>query len=263
MLATTGIIFAHVSANVFNEYFDFKSGIDFETNKTPFNGGSGVLPGGLISSGQALWLALGCLTLAIPIGIFFVINSGPGLLPVLGISLFCIVFYTPMITRIGWPEWSPGLAFGFLPVMAFYFIQTGHFAMPAFVIAVPLGILGHNLLLINEIPDVEADRKAGRRTLPITLGKKRAALVYASLVIIMYLWIIGWIAAGEIPFFGIFCLLSLPFAVKAISVYKCYNNPRKLAGAQAANVALFLSVTFILGAAYVGSGAFSNNGMFR
>ena len=128
----------------------------------------------------------------------------------------CIIFYTPVILKLKWPEWSPGLGLGFLPVLGAYFVQTSTYTLPAVIACIPSGILVHNLLLLNEFPDVEADSKAGRQTLPITMGTAKAGIVYSVLTVIVYLWIIGGIAAGQMPVFCLVALLTLPFAVKAI-----------------------------------------------
>ena len=73
ILAGFGLILAHISVNTLNDYFDFKSGIDLATKRTPFSGGSGILPAGLLSPAQVLWLGLVSLILAVPIGIYFIV----------------------------------------------------------------------------------------------------------------------------------------------------------------------------------------------
>ena len=195
LLAFFGLLLAHVSVDVLNEYFDYKSGVDLETVKTPFSGGSGALPAGLISPKQALWLGLGSFLAIIPVGIYFTVTRGWLLLPLLLVAAVCIIFYTPVILKLRWPEWSPGLGLGFLPVLGAYFVQTSTYTLPAVIACIPSGILVHNLLLLNEFPDVEADSKAGRKTLPITMGTAKAGIVYSVLTVIVYLWIIGGVAA--------------------------------------------------------------------
>ena len=76
LLAFFGLLLAHISVDVLNEYFDYKSGVDFKTQKTPFSGGSGALPSGLVTPKQALWLGIGSLLAIIPIGIYFTIVQG-------------------------------------------------------------------------------------------------------------------------------------------------------------------------------------------
>jgi 1,4-dihydroxy-2-naphthoate octaprenyltransferase len=240
---------------VLNEYFDYRSGVDLETIKTPFSGGSGALPDGLLKPKQALWLGLTCLVLIIPIGIYFVINTGWGLLPLLLIAAACILLYTPLILKMGWPEWAPGIGFGLLPILGFYFIQTGEYSITAIVASIPVGILAHNLLLINELPDIEADKKAGRRNLPIVIGKSKASIVYSVLTVIVYLWIISSVIAEVMPVYCLLALLTLPFAIKAIRGSRQYNDMSKLVPALASNVLVFLVTMLLLGIGYILAGA--------
>lgn len=262
LLAFAGMLLAHISVNVLNEYFDYRSGVDLETIKTPFSGGSGALPAGLLKPGQALWLGLACLLLIIPIGIFFVIDVGWGLLPLLLVAAACIVLYTPLILKMGWPEWAPGIGFGALPILGFYFVQTGEYSVPAIVACVPIGILAHNLLLINELPDVDADKKAGRRTLPIVIGKSKASIIYSVLTLVVYLWIIGsvvvgWVTGSDVmPVYCLIALLTLPFAIKAIRGSRQYDDMSRLVPALANNILVFLLTMLLLGVGYVLSRVF-------
>ena len=108
LLAFIGLLLTHISVNVLNDYFDYKSGVDLATKRTPFSGGSGMLPAALLKPGQVFRLGLGSFLLAAPIGIYFVIARGWLLLPLLLIAAICILLYTPFIHRLRWPEWSPG-----------------------------------------------------------------------------------------------------------------------------------------------------------
>ncbi|GAI10525.1 unnamed protein product, partial [marine sediment metagenome] len=167
VLAFVGLLLAHISINVLNDYFDYRSGIDLATKRTPFSGGSGILPAALLKPRQVFWLGMSSFLLAGAIGIYFVMVRGWFLLPLLLVGAICIFLYTPVITKLGWPEWAPGVGMGTLPVLGAYFVQTGGYTLPAVIAAIPSGILVHNLLLLNEFPDTEADKGAGRRTLPI------------------------------------------------------------------------------------------------
>jgi 1,4-dihydroxy-2-naphthoate polyprenyltransferase len=255
-LAGAGLVIAHISVNVFNEYFDFRSKVDFRTPRTPFSGGSGALPSGMITEKQALWLGIGSLVIIIPIGIFFTLVKGWLLLPLLLASAVIIVIYTPIILKMGYPEWAPGIGLGILPVLGAYFIQTGEYTLTALIAAVPSGILVHNLLLINEIPDTEADKTVKRRTLPIVFGKKNAALVYSVLLVVMYLWIIGVVITGDMPAFTLLGLLTLPLAYKAISGAFKFNDMSKMVPALANNVFVVLLTQLLLGVGFVLAGAF-------
>jgi len=251
LLAFFGLLLAHISVNVFNEYFDYRSGVDFATRRTPFSGGSGALPSGLIKPDQALWLAVGTLVAIIPIGIYFITVKGWLLLPLLIVAALCIVLYTPFILKTWWPEWAPGAGLGILPVLGAYFVQTGTYTLPAFIVSVPSGILVHNLLLLNEFPDVAADTKAGRRTMPIVMGERGASIVYSALTVSVYLWIIGWVIAGVMPLFTLIALLTLPLALKAIQGALKYEDMSRLVPGMANNVLFILTIQLLLGIGYI------------
>jgi 1,4-dihydroxy-2-naphthoate octaprenyltransferase len=255
-LAFLGLLLAHISVDVLNEYFDYKSGVDFKTQKTPFSGGSGALPSGLITPKQALWLGVGTLLAIIPIGIYFSMVQGWLLLPLLLVAAAFIVLYTPFILKVGWPEWAPGLGMGALPVLGAYFIQTGAYALPAVIACIPSGILVHNLLLLNEFPDVEADATAKRRTLPIVIGKEKASIVYSVMTGIVYLWIIGGVVAGQMPVFSLLGLLTLPLAIKAIRGARKHHDMTKLVPAMANNVLVVLLTQLLMGIGYILAGVF-------
>jgi 1,4-dihydroxy-2-naphthoate octaprenyltransferase len=251
LLAFLGLLLCHIGVNVLNDYFDYRSGIDLKTKRTPFSGGSGILPAAQMKPRQVFWLGAGSLILAIPIGVYFVLVAGWALLPLLLVAAFCTVLYTPLLTRMGWPEWAPGVGLGFLPVVGMYFIQTGFYTATAYIAAVPSGILVHNLLLLNEFPDIAADREAGRRTLPITVGKQGAWLIYSTLIIIVYIWIVGWVIVGAMPVFTLIALLTLPFALKAIWGGRSYNDMSQLVPAMANNIMVVLLTQFLLGVGYI------------
>ncbi len=257
-LAFLGILLAHISVNVLNEYFDYRSGVDLKTQRTPFSGGSGALPAGLVTPGQALFLGLGSLLAAVPIGVYFIITIDTGwqLVPLLVVAAACIVLYTPFILKMGWTEWAPGVGLGFLPILGAYFVQTGAYTLPAVIASIPSGILVHNLLLLNEFPDVEADTTANRRTLPIVIGCGKASIVYSVLTVTVYLWIIGGVIAGEMPLFSLLGLLTLPWAIKAIRGSLKHQDMSKLVPAMANNVLVVLLTQLLLGIGYILAGIF-------
>ena len=252
-LATAGLIVAHISVNVFNDYFDSRSKLDTKTIRTPFSGGSGAIQSGLLTEKQALWVGIVTLIIIIPIGVFFIMVTGWLLLPLLAIAFICIILYTPLILRMGYPEWSAGLGLGVLPVLGAYFVQTGTYTLSAVLASIPSGILVHNLLLLNEFPDAEYDVTVKRRTLPISIGKKGALIFYSVLTIIVYLWIIGTIISRDMPVFTLLGLLTFPLAFRAIDGAFKYDDMSKLVPAMANNVfvvlltQLLMAIGFILG----------------
>ena len=257
-LAGFGLLLAHISVNVLNEYFDYRSGVDLKTRRTPFSGGSGALPSGLVTPRQALWLGVGTLIAAAPIGIYFVlkIETGWQLWPLIIVAAAIIVIYTPFILKMGWPEWAPGLGMGALPILGAYFVHTGDYAITAIIASIPSGILVHNLLLLNEFPDVEADATANRRTLPIVIGRKKAAIFCSVMTGMVYLWIIGWVTVGQMPLFSLLGLATLPLAIKAINGSFKYQDMNKLVPAMGNNVFVVLLTQLFIGIGYILEGVF-------
>jgi len=251
LLAFIGLLLAHISVNVINDWFDYRSGIDLETPRTPFSGGSGMLPAKQLSPRQVFWLGFGAFLLIIPIGVYFVLTTSWALLPLLIVAGVCILTYTPIILRTRSPEWAAGLGLGALPILGAYFVQANQYTVAAIVASVPSGFLVYNLLLLNEFPDVEADRKGGRRTLPITEGRRRASLVYSAVTIAVYVWIVAAVALRQMPAFTLVGLLTLPFAIKAIKGALKSEDMSKLVPAMGSNVMVVLLTQLLLGVGYI------------
>ena len=254
LLAFLGLLLCHIGTNVLNDYFDYRSGIDLAVKRTPFSGGSGILPAALLKPRQVLWLGLVSFLLAVPIGVYFVLARGWLLLPLLIVGALCAFLYTPVLTRLGFPEWAPGIGLGALPVLGVYFVQTTVYTLPAIIACIPSGILVHNLLLLNEFPDIAADKNGGRKTMPIIMGLTKAGIVYSILTIVVYLWIIGGVVAGQMPVFSLIALLTLPFAIKAIGGALRPRQVEKLMPAMANNVLVILLTQLLLGIGYILAG---------
>ncbi len=251
LLAGFGLVLTHVSVNTLNDYFDFQSGVDKATRRTPFSGGSGILPANMLQPNQVLWLGLGSLLLAVPIGIYFSIVSGYRLLPLLLVAAFCVVLYSPLILKQPWPEWAPGVGLGALPVLGAYFVQAEAYTFPAVIASIPSAFLVHNLLLLNEFPDYDADQVAHRKTLPITIGRNRAAIFYSTVALAVYVWLVGWVAAGGMPAWSLLGLLTLPFPIKAIRGARNHSNMARLVPGMAANVMAVLLTQLLIGVGYI------------
>jgi 1,4-dihydroxy-2-naphthoate octaprenyltransferase len=256
VLTLIGLLLAHSSVNILNDYFDYKSGIDLETKRTPFSGGSGILPQGLLKPKGVYIYGLGCLIAALAIGIYLTFISGWQLLPLILLGGPVIYFYTSHLTKWLAGEFWAGLGLGMLPVLGTYFVQTGSYSVEGVVASLSPGFLTANLLLLNEFPDVEADKKGGRYNLVIALGPKTAGRLYAGLIALTYLSIIGGVVLKLMPTASLIGLASIPFAFKAISViFKNYDNIQKLIPALKANVITVLGTNALVALGYFLSGS--------
>jgi len=250
LLGLAGVMLAHLSINVINDYFDYKSGLDLKVRRTPFSGGSGILPAGLLDAKDAYLFAVGCLILGGVIGVYFVLTTGWMLLPLIVTAAFTIYFYTTHLSHWFVGEVFTGLNFGPLMVLGGYFIQTGRYSLSALASGVIPGILIATLLFLNEFPDLEVDREAGRRNAVIRLGRERSSKVYVLLITSVYAWIVACIIIRLMPVTMLAAFATIPLAVKAArGVLRDYRDVEKLIPAMGTNVMLVLTTT---GAASLG-----------
>ena len=251
VLATLGLVLAHASVNILNDYFDYKSGIDIETTRTPFSGGSGILPEGLLKPQSAYWFGLATLGGAFLIGIQLVFVSGWQLLVLIIIGGIVIYFYTSFLTKWLVGELWAGLGLGTLPVIGTYFIQTGTFNLEILVVSLVPGFLTANLLFLNEFPDLEADRKGGRFHLVIALGKKRAAIFYTGIILATYLCIVAGTVMQIMPPLSLIALFTVIFALKAILItFRNYESTEMMIPALKFNVITILGTDILLATGY-------------
>ena len=247
ILAFLGGLAAHISVNALNEYFDFQSGLDFQTRPTPFSGGSGTLQANPGAARLALGTGLVSLAITGLIGIYFLAVWGPGLLPLGLLGLVLIATYTTWLTHQPFLCLvAPGLGFGTLMVMGTDFVLSGHYSWSAFFASLVPFFLVSNLLLLNQFPDVEADRGVGRRHLPILIGRRTSSFIYGAFLLGAYLSIVAGWALGFLPAASLLGLLTLAVAVPtALNAYRHARDTEKLVPFMGLNV-LITVVTPIL-----------------
>jgi 1,4-dihydroxy-2-naphthoate octaprenyltransferase len=249
ILTLIGALLAHISVNVLNDYFDYRSGIDLAAKRTPFSGGSGILPAGLLKAQQVYLFGLVSLIGVGAIGIYFTIEYGWKILP-LGVAGMLVVYlYTTHITRNPLLcAIAPGLGFGPLMVVGTYFTQTGEYSVTAGLASLVPGFLVSNLLLLNQFPDVEADKVASRRHIPIAYGRRFSARVYAVLMAATYVSLAVAVGFRVLPLTALIGLLTLPLAVRTVmGALKNYDDMDKLMPSLGMNIQVILLTTLLTG----------------
>jgi 1,4-dihydroxy-2-naphthoate octaprenyltransferase len=248
VLVLVGAVASHVCVNVFNEYFDFTSGLDARTRRTPFSGGSGMLQAHPEMGRSTLILALSVMAVAAGIGLYFVLIRGWQLLP-LGMAGMCLlVTYTVWLARDPFLCLiAPGLGFGVLTVMGTHFALTGSYSWPAFVASLVPTFLVSDLLLLNQFPDVDADRSIGRRHFPITIGRRSSAILYGVLLLSAYVSIVAGAILGLLPPFSLLALVTVVLAWKAYQgAYSNAENVPALIPSMGLNVVVNLTAPLLL-----------------
>jgi len=253
VLILLGAVAAHIAVNAFNEYDDFKSGLDLKTERTPFSGGSGALPEAPEKAHFALITGIAALAVTIMIGLYFLQIRGPQLLLIAVPGVVIILAYTkwlthnPLLCLI-----TPGLGFGPFMIMGTNFVITGHYSLASFVASAVSFFLVNDLLLLNQFPDVEADKTVGRRHLPIAVGIKASVKIYILFLGSAYLAVVlGWLFQS-LPFESLITLASAILAAPIIyGVLKYAGNIPKLAPYMGMNVALNIIMPVLLAIGFI------------
>jgi 1,4-dihydroxy-2-naphthoate octaprenyltransferase len=246
-LVMAGALLTHASVNAFNNYFDYRSKIDAKTPKTPFSGGVETLVKGMMKPSEALAVCLFTIICAALIGVYFLLRFFNVLLPLIVYGAVIIVLYTPVISRVhALSEIVAGSGFGLMG-LGVYATQTGVIDAPGVAVLVPVTILVALLLFLNEFPDTEVDRAAGRRHTVILVGKRNSAWLYVAGQAATYASIILAVIFGAAPVAVLISLLSLPIAYKASRIaLKNYNRTPELIPALGSNVIFILSTISLM-----------------
>ena len=249
-LAFIGALAAHVSVNALNEYFDFKSGLDFKTIRTPFSGGSGTLPEKPEKAHFALITGLVAFAVICCVGIYFLYVKGLSLLPLGLLGLLIVFAYTIWITRNPFLTLvAPGLGFGPFMVMGTDFVLTSAYSWTALFSSLIPFFLVSNLLLLNQFPDVDADRSVGRRHYPIIVGRKKSAVLYGGFLLLAYVSIIAGVYFGCLPKASLIGLAPLVIAVPTCrGVFRHADNMTKLMPYMGLNVMIILATPVLVAA---------------
>ena len=191
-LALAATVLAHAAANVYNDVGDDVIGADTDNTERiyPYTGGSRFIQTGLLSRAQMTRLALGLAAVALLLGALLAMSRGPGvvLLGVLGLGLG-LLYSLPgaQLSARGVGETAVGFSFGVLPVLGTVWLQAGRLDFDALLICLPVSAWAAAILIINEVPDIEADRRAGKRTLVVRCGASGARWIYWGLTMLALL----------------------------------------------------------------------------
>ena len=197
--ALLGAIFIQVGTNLSNDYSDARRGADADDRLGPVR----VTAGGLVPPRQVLVATYVSFGLAVLAGAYLIAVAGWELLLVGAASILAGVAYTGGPRPYGYEglgEVFVFLFFGVVAVAGSYFVQVKHLDWEAFALAAPVGLLAAAILVVNNVRDIDSDRRAGKRTLAVRLGRERtrrlyAAIVYLAFVLAPVTWIFGPLTA--------------------------------------------------------------------
>lgn len=148
-----------------------------------------------------------------------------------------------------------GLNFGPLMVLGAYYVQTQQLSWLPVLAGLPLGFLIAAVLYINEFPDYNADKKVGKKTWVVRLGRQRAVWGFAVIMAAVYISLLIGVLAGKLPMVTMVMAVTLPLAIRAVQLARrYYANSFDLAPANALTITGHLLVGLLLTLAYVWEG---------
>ncbi len=204
LLALVATVCVHAASNVLNDVGDESIGTDRRNEQRiyPYTGGSRFIQTGILSQASMARLGISLLVVAAAAGLLLFLERGPMVITFGIIGILLGVFYSlgPVkLSALGLGETAVAIAFGILPVTGAAWLQGADIAPPLIVFAVPVSLWVAAILLINEVPDMEADGASGKNTLPVRLGLGATASLY-FLLHVTAVGAIGWLTyAGELP----------------------------------------------------------------
>jgi 1,4-dihydroxy-2-naphthoate octaprenyltransferase len=245
--ALVGAVFIQVGTNLSNDYSDARRGADADDRLGPVR----VTAGGLVPPRLVLIATYVSFGVAVLAGVYLVAVAGWELLLVGAASILAGVLYTGGPRPYGYEglgEVFVFLFFGVVAVAGSYFVQTKHLTWEAFALAVPVGLLASAILVVNNYRDTDTDRRAGKRTLAVRLGRERTRVLYASMVYVAYLaapvtWLFGPLTAWVmLPW------LTLVLAAQVVRTVRNRTDGASLNGALAQTGMLQLAFCTLLSA---------------
>ena len=222
-LTYTGVVFLHASVDIFNDYWDYKRGIDTTTQRTTFSGGTGVLPEKKLDPTIVYKAGVLCMVIGLTIGGYFVLHSGLIIAIILAVATLSIYFYSTTIVNIGLGEILVAIK-GAMIVIGTGYVQSGIIDVSIVFLGIISGTLSSIVLYIASFPDFDADKEKGRKTLVILLGKDKGSQIFPFLIGFIYSLITIGIIWQYLPIYTIITFISLPFAIRSSRILKNYNK---------------------------------------
>jgi 1,4-dihydroxy-2-naphthoate octaprenyltransferase len=251
--ALLGAILIQVGTNLSNDYSDARRGADAEDRLGPVR----VTAGGLVPPKQVLVATYITFGLAVACGAYLIAVAGPLLLAIGAASILAGVLYTGGPRPYGYEglgELFVFLFFGIVAVAGSYYVQEKTLPWEAFACALPVGLLASAILVVNNVRDLESDRRAGKRTLAVRLGRERTRALYTAMLALAYVTApLPW-AFGSMDAWLLLCWATIPHAVRINALVRTRTDGPSLNAALARTGATQLLFCVLYSAGILASG---------
>ncbi|MGI9020046.1 MAG: 1,4-dihydroxy-2-naphthoate polyprenyltransferase [Solirubrobacterales bacterium] len=245
--ALVGSIFIQIGTNLANDYSDARRGADTAERLGPVR----VTSAGLVAPRRVLvatWVAFGVAVLA---GLYLATQVGPEILAVGFVSILAGVLYTGGPKPYGYAglgEVFVFLFFGLVAVNGSYYVQREELDWMPFALSVPIGLLATAILVVNNLRDIETDRRAGKTTLAVRLGRPRTRLLYAWMVALSFVAVPVAIVVADAPAWSLLALGAAALASRPLRAVLTRTDGEALNGALAGTGLLLAAFSLLLSA---------------
>jgi 1,4-dihydroxy-2-naphthoate octaprenyltransferase len=245
--ALIGSVFIQIGTNLVNDYSDAKRGADTVDRLGPVR----VTAAGLVAPRRVLvatWVAFAIATAA---GVYLATVAGPVILAVGVVSILAGILYTGGPRPYGYAglgELFVFLFFGLVAVNGSYYVQLEELHWLPFGLSVSIGALSTAILVVNNIRDIDTDRRAGKNTLAVRLGRERARSLFVGLVAVGYLALPVTLVATDGPWWAMLGFLSIPLGLRAAQPVLTRTDGPSLNGALARTGALLAAFSLLVSA---------------
>jgi 1,4-dihydroxy-2-naphthoate octaprenyltransferase len=245
LVAAFGVASLHTGSNLINDYYDARGSDPLNVRINPFSGGSRVIPDREIGPGAVLAMALFFFALGSAAGVWFVFAGRPlvVLIGLMGLAAAWLYSAPPIqLMSRGWGECLIFFAFGPLITLGTAYVMTDRLSWPAFTAGAPQGFFIAAVIWINQFPDLEADRSAGKRNLVVRLGPERSRYVYGVVILAAYVSVLYLVSAVGLPYPIMLSFISIPLGFKAVlGLWRHYASPERIIPAQALTIQSLLA----------------------
>jgi len=235
--ALIGAIFIQIGTNLANDYSDAKRGADTVDRLGPVR----VTASGLAAPKRVLYATWAAFAVASLAGLYLTIEVGPEILAIGVLSIAAGVLYTGGPKPYGYEGLGEAFVFVFFGLVAVngsYYVQLEQVDALPIMLSIPVGLLSAAILVVNNVRDIDTDRRAGKRTLAVRLGREAIRDLFFVMVAAAYALLPLALLIGDGSAWGLLGLLSLPLAIKPVRAVRERTDGPSLNGALAGTGAL-------------------------
>jgi len=248
--ALVGSVFIQIGTNLANDYSDARRGADTADRLGPVR----VTSSGLVAPRRVLAATWVAFAVAVAAGIYLATVAGVVILIVGAASILAGVMYTGGPRPYGYEglgELFVFLFFGLVAVNGSYYVQLERLDWLPFGLSLAVGFLATAILVVNNVRDLETDRRAGKMTLAVRLGRQRTRSLYALLIVAAFAAVPITLLAADGPTWGLLVLLAAPLVPRPVGAVMTRTDGPSLNGALAGTGALLAAFSALLAAGLV------------